>query len=365
VQQGATGPPPTPIYQPDVSTNEIRLPVGQFKDYASDLALDAYTFQHDVTQASFTDLLRLRSTTVKYRTPYLMERFIDASVNLETRAVDCCVNGCVAFTHTRSQETTCDARGALRYKANGKPAKQITYWYLTSWLAHHIGDPIIGKSMLENIAAARIAADIVADGVQDYYHGTNFYHYRDRGLLDHGPFVMLNCSTDGFHFFRKNGLEGWPIIATPLCLIPDQRNRRKYQLLLVVTPGPKQPFDWESSWHPIAKELDELGKGVPGPIIPHSSTPVVLRAGVLNYTTNQPGGDKITNFKGTSSYVLNGFREFRGVYVPASNPNYYPPKDPTSGSTLFKVNNCTDQRRTAATISACAADFEDARAEGR
>jgi len=27
-QQGATGPPPSSIYQPDVSTNEIRLPVG-------------------------------------------------------------------------------------------------------------------------------------------------------------------------------------------------------------------------------------------------------------------------------------------------------------------------------------------------
>jgi len=219
--------------------------------------------------------------------------------------------------------------------------------------------------MLENMAAARIAAYGGADGVQDYYHGTNFYHYRDCGLLDHGPFVMLNCSTDGFQFFRKNGSEGWPITSTPLCLSRDQRNRYKHQLLLVVTPGPKQPFDLESFWHPIAKELYELGKGVPDLVIPNSATPVVLRSGVLNITTDQPGGDKITNFKGTSSYVFNRLREFKGVYVPASIHIYYPPKDPTSGSTLFKVNNCTAPRRTAATISASAAEVEDARAEGR
>jgi len=33
--------------------------------------------------------------------------------------------------------------------------------------------------MLENMAAATIAADGGADRVQDYYHGTNFCHYRE------------------------------------------------------------------------------------------------------------------------------------------------------------------------------------------
>jgi len=150
---------------------------------------------------------------------------MDASVHLETRAVDCCVSGCLAFTHTRSQKTICDAGGAPRYKDNGKSAKQVTYRSLTSWLAHLLGDPVIGKSMLERTADARPAADEGADGVQDYYHGTNFHHYRDRGLLNNGPFVMQNCSTDGFQFFRQNGVEGWPNNATPLCLSPDQRNR--------------------------------------------------------------------------------------------------------------------------------------------
>jgi len=157
----------------------------------------------------------------KYRTPYFMERVIDASVNLETRDVDCCVNGCLEFTHKRAQLTACDACGAQRYKSNGKAGKQVTYWSLTSWLAQLLGDLVIGKSMLENMAAARRAADDETDGVHEYPHSSNFCHYRDRKLLDGGPFVMLNLGTDGFQFFRKNGFEGWSVTATPLSMSPE------------------------------------------------------------------------------------------------------------------------------------------------
>ena len=84
-----------------------------------------------------------------------MERFIDERVHVETRLVDCCINSCVAFLHTGAQHATCTACGDARYKADGKPVKQITYWSLIAWLAHLLGDPVIGNSMMENIAAAR------------------------------------------------------------------------------------------------------------------------------------------------------------------------------------------------------------------
>jgi len=73
--------PPIPIYQPTVSTNEVRLPVGQFKDCRADLALHAYTVQHDLTQASIADPLQLSSSEATYCEPHLKERFFDASVN--------------------------------------------------------------------------------------------------------------------------------------------------------------------------------------------------------------------------------------------------------------------------------------------
>jgi len=164
-----------------------------------------------------------------------MERFIDASVNLETRDVDCCVNGCLALTHKRAQLTACDACASQRYTSNGKAAKKVTYWSLTSCLPQLIGDPVIGTSMFENMAAACQAADDETDGVHDYPHSSNFGHYRDRKLLDGGPFVMINLGTSGFQLFQQIGLEGWPVTATPLNLCPEERTRNKDQLLLVAS----------------------------------------------------------------------------------------------------------------------------------
>jgi len=204
----------------------------------------------------------------------------------------------------------------------------------------------------------------VADEVHDYPHSSNFRHYRDAGLLDHGPFVPVNCGTDGFQFYRQNGFEGLPVTATPLTLSPDQRTRNKYQLLLAVTPGPRQPADLDSFLHPIAAQIKKLAKGVPGLIVANSPTPVVLRAGVLNLTTDQPCGDKLCRITGVSNYIYNHLRLFQGIYAPASSHVYFPPKD-LSGKSLFKVHDCMAPRRTAARIAVSAAEVEDAHAEGR
>lgn len=81
VSESEVGHAPTRICQTAVSTSELRLPVSQFKDHIADLTLDACTVGHDLTQASITDLLQLSSTGPRYRNPYLMERFVDVSVN--------------------------------------------------------------------------------------------------------------------------------------------------------------------------------------------------------------------------------------------------------------------------------------------
>jgi len=149
-----TEPSPSPIYQPEVATNEVRLPVAEFRDCRADLALYLYTAQHNLTQAAVADLLKLSTSGAKYRTPYLMERFIEESENLETRSVDCCINRCLSFTHKRTRQTASDVCGSLRYKRSGAPAKQVTYWSIVSWLAYLLGHPVVGTSMLANMAAA-------------------------------------------------------------------------------------------------------------------------------------------------------------------------------------------------------------------
>lgn len=179
-----------------VRTNQVRLPIDQLIEFMADLAVHAFPVRHDLTQAALANLLRLSSFAIKHQTPYLMDRFIDQCVNLKTRLVECCINACVAFTHTRAQHATCTTCGAGLYEADGKPAKQITYWSLIAWLTQLLGDLVIGNSVLKNMAAARTVSEQGADGVHDYPHGANYQHYRDQGLLDGGPFVMMNCGTD-------------------------------------------------------------------------------------------------------------------------------------------------------------------------
>jgi len=107
-----------------------------------------------------------------------------------------------------------------------------------------------------------------------------------------------------------------------------------------------------------------LAKGVPGLIVAEWPTPVVLRAGVLNFAMDQPGGDKLCRLTGVSSHMYNPFLLFQGICAPASSHVYFRPQD-LRGKSLFKVDDCTALRRSPTRIAASAAEVEDAQAEGR
>lgn len=157
----------------------------------------------------------------------MLERFCDVSVSLETRTVDYCVNGCLAFTCMRAEQDAGDACGAARYKPDVKPVKQVTWWSLACWLAHLLGDYVIVKSNMNNTAAARMDADEEAGDVHDYSRSANFRHYRDAGLLHVRLLVPLNCETGGFQFFRQHGFESWPVIIPTLRFFGDYASKKQ------------------------------------------------------------------------------------------------------------------------------------------
>jgi len=68
--------------------------------------------------------------------------------------------------------------------------------------------------------------------------------------------------------------------------------------------------------------LNEQAKGIPGCLVPNSSALVVLRAGVLHFTTDQPGGDKLCHSTGSNSYVYSHLRDFKEVYMAANSHIY-------------------------------------------
>ena len=95
------------------------------------------------------------------------------------------------------------------------------------------------------------------------------------------------------------------------------------QLILGITPGRSQPADLESFLHPIAEELDVLAAGESGVNVTGFPESQVVRAFVVQFTTDMPAGDKLLNAIGGNGEYPGRFRLFCGVWL--NRRYYYPP----------------------------------------
>jgi len=159
-----------------------------------------------------------------------MRKFIEASVNVENRQVDCCLNGCMAFTHKRSHMTFCDACGTARNPEGGRPARQMTYWPLTAWLVNVLSDPGLRPDMRAGMKEARGVAATNSDGTQreglyDWYGDPTLLDALRARRFDVDTNIAPSMSTGGFEAWRQRGLQGWQIIVTVLNLSPGVRAR--------------------------------------------------------------------------------------------------------------------------------------------
>jgi len=171
------------------------------------------------------------------------------------------------------------------------------------------------------------------------YHGFVFLAAVRAGLFTKDTGIARSLSKEVLEAWRQGRFQGWPIIVTDLNLPPCARTRNVCQIVVETTPGPQQPVALESFLHPLAEELNELGRGIPGVRVAGISEPVVFRANPVQFTTNMSAGDKLLNTTGSGGYSPNQGREFHGVRHAASNHNYFAPVDPTCphGTVLFAV----------------------------
>jgi len=177
------------------------------------------------------------------------------------------------------------------------------------------------------------------------------------GLIDTDTCVALSISMDGFEAWRQRGFQGWPIVLTVLSIQSNQRVKNIAQFVLAVTPGPRQPADLESFLHPIAEEMDKLAPRISGVNVAGRDTTSVLRAFVLQFTTDMPGGDKLLNAKGCGSIHPGRFRDFMGVHL--KRRYCYPPVHPANKKRrLFSVQGPSAQERSAASLAAAAKEVE-------
>jgi len=141
------------------------------------------------------------------------------------------------------------------------------------------------------------------------------------------------------------------------------------QLLVTVTPGPKEPKDLESFLHPVMEELNRLARGVPGFKVAGVDGPQEVRVLLLQMTSDMPGGNKMTGMKDSNGRQPSRFQDFHGVCVEGSNHYYFPDKDPSNKSAsrakLFDIKNYNKNRRTASSRTEAVDIIEAARLQNR
>jgi len=150
-------------------------------------------------------------------------------------------------------------------------------------------------------------------------------------------------------------------MATILSMDARDRVRGVSQRVLCVTPGPNAPADLQSFLHPIAAQLDELAAGIGGVTVACSDRTQVLRAYVLQFTTDMPGGDRMLKAKGHNARRPDRCRHFKGGHD--GKVYRYPPVNPFTKERLFSIHGAVLMRRTAASAWDDAVPIEAARQE--
>ena len=208
----------------------------------------AYKFvvQHCLSRETTDDYLLQRRSSATCRTPQTIHSMVASSVDLHTTRVDCCRDGCVAFTADRKDLTACDACIAPRFRAEGKPHKQATFWPLLPWLRMMLADPNIGTGMVKAMQEAREAAAAgPPKDLRDWFDGQIFRKLVAQGYFSSNTCFVLSISTDGFQAWKQRGFEGWPIVATVLNIDPSGRAQVVSQMIHGITSGPSQPASLE------------------------------------------------------------------------------------------------------------------------
>lgn len=126
--------PPQPIVQGVACCYEGMLPVDQFTENIKDLAHFGYFVEHSMMKAAEKYLLRLSACTAAYRTPSLMEQFIDASADVHQGRVNCCINAALLLRPRGRRSQAVNTVAKIAFGPTGwRPSKLRTRPWQRGW----------------------------------------------------------------------------------------------------------------------------------------------------------------------------------------------------------------------------------------
>jgi len=181
-----------------------------------------------------------------------------SSIGMSYEKIHACPNDCILFQNEYAPLDKCPKCRALRYKKNSAPMKVV--WYF----------PIIPRfrRMYHNAQDAKSlrwhADERICDGKLRHPADSPQWAKVDHDYPNFGKEprnLRLALSTDGInpHGMQSNSHNTWPVVMIIYNLPPWLCMKRKFMMLSMLIPGPKQPGnDIDIYLAPLIEDLKDM-----------------------------------------------------------------------------------------------------------
>lgn len=200
--------------------------------------------------------------------PYLQRRSekLTRMTGIVAREIECCLNGCMAFTGSHTDDTACLECDQPRWKSynpdtssHDGPFKTFKYIPLIPRLKLQYKSQSRAKVLQTYRQQPHLFA---GDSVSDWWSGTRFQELRNEGLFEKPTDMALSLLLDGVQVTQRQNYASNPIILLNYNLPPSERQKLQNVLLSFVIPGPQKQKNLDSFMRPLIDELKLLSEGV-------------------------------------------------------------------------------------------------------
>jgi hypothetical protein len=210
---------------------------------------------------------------------YLLKKALSVEAKLDMKFIDCCINGCRAYTRSYENDTVCYSCLEPRYASDvgwlvnvitrllrrdvehvllhslhgqGRPRQKFTYLSPINRLRSQHGN----KDICARLRYPFIRT-VDKGKYQDIWEGAHIKRLRKKKVewagqqVDGAGFyfeddthIALGLAMDGLPCFKRSKLDCWPILLTNYSLAPEVRTKREFQMCCGLIPGKILPPCW-------------------------------------------------------------------------------------------------------------------------
>jgi len=233
------------------------------------LFLSLCDWAEGVTRQQYDNLRAILRRTVDIELPCLRKRGerLEKLTDLKPRLIDCCINGCIAYTGDFEALDACPTPcGEPRWRLKGDqriPRQSFVYIPLTTRLllqyrssrrAHTLQTycrPFFDQPI-----------DQMPAEISDWWGAKRYRELRRQGLFSEPTDIALQLMLDGVNLLNRSTHSTTPVLCINYNLPPTVRYQKHNILLSLVIPGPGKYGNLDSFLHPLVEELKQLGDGV-------------------------------------------------------------------------------------------------------